>query len=204
MLEATNLVVRRGVDHGHRSVSGRSGVGERRPVRGSCSTVPSWSGCSLGTLLAGSREGRSAASITVVAMVARVPRGELTNSATASSASDDPDPGNNAASAPLDRQAPRLDLSVTKQMQTPIPPSGRKSPTPSLSRYGPSVAGAASVPKSLPQQFASISADTPTGSSGAAGPPAITCEIGDLAVDEEPRRGGRTMAVPGMISAAET
>jgi uncharacterized repeat protein (TIGR01451 family) len=137
---------------------------------GTC-TVAATVGCDVGTLPVGATAG-----ITITASVSAV--GTLTNTATASSGTPDPDLGNNRASATT--EATSADLSVTKTAAPdPVNVGDTLTYTLTVRNAGPSAAADVGLTDALDATTTFVSA-TPTQGT-CAGAPTLVCLLGPLA-----------------------
>ncbi|GAA5107345.1 hypothetical protein GCM10023339_05250 [Alloalcanivorax gelatiniphagus] len=143
---------------------------------GSCTVTGQDVSCALGSVAAGGSvqvrvDGRLAAGAT----------GTLSNTATVSSPTADPAPGNNSATsdAPVTGSA---DLAVTKTA-APVVDGNVATYTIAVSNSGPSVARALTVSDTIPAPLTYVAASTPQGTcSYAPGTRTVTCTVDSLAV----------------------
>lgn len=134
--------------------------------------------CALGGLLSG-----QSAQVTIDAQLAATATGNLVNSATASSPTADPTPGNNTgtATSPITASA---DLAITKSA-APVVDGAQAVYTIVVTNNGPSVARSVSVSDPVPAPLTYASSSSTQGTCNAAGTPTtVTCAVGDLAPGE--------------------
>ncbi len=143
---------------------------------GSCSVSSGAVSCAFGTLAAG-----RSVRVVIDADLAATATGTLGNSATASSATTDPEPGNNTGttSAPVTASA---DLALTKTAE-PVIDGNSATYTIVVTNEGPSTARAVTVTDPVPTPLTYEGSTTTSGSCSASGSPTtVTCDVGDLAV----------------------
>ncbi|MBD5786577.1 DUF11 domain-containing protein [Cellulosimicrobium terreum] len=151
--------------------------------RGTCTQGPTIS-CALGDLPGPGADGAlSSATLTVVADVsADHPGGDVTNTATVTSSTADPDGGDDSASAtaPVQRTA---DVSVAKTAD-PVQPAAGEDVTFTItaSNAGPAVAREVVLTDTLPEGLDLGTVDAPAGVTCDAAGGVLTCGTGDLAV----------------------
>jgi uncharacterized repeat protein (TIGR01451 family) len=145
------------------------------PSQGTCSGEATVS-CELGTVAAGT------ANDGTVAIVVRPNAGagtSMTNTASVTSSTFDPSPGNNTASAPTG-VTPSAGLSVTKtDSPDPVLIDADVTYTLTIHNAGPSAAAGVSVSDPLPAGLTLVSVDTTQGSCSGTG--TVTCNIGTVA-----------------------
>ena len=143
---------------------------------GTCSLIGRSVTCNVGAVTNGAN-----VVVTIVGTVgAGVPVGPLTNTATVSSPTADPSPGNNSASvtSTIDRSA---DLTTTKTVSPTSAPAGSTVVYHlSTTNGGPSTAESTQLRDTLPAGMTLISATASTGSCTIAGN-SVTCSVGTLA-----------------------
>ncbi|TCC27359.1 DUF11 domain-containing protein [Kribbella speibonae] len=142
---------------------------------GSCTVDSAQVQCALGTLTAG-----STATVTVTGTVSAKAIGQLTNSATASSSTPDPDASNNTGRTTDDLIA-RADLAITKTAQ-PVPVHAGRPVTYTLTvtNNGPSAAQSVKVTDPVPAPLRYVSSKTSIGSCTEADG-TVTCAVGTVA-----------------------
>ncbi len=148
------------------------------PGQGTCAVAADVVTCDLGTVPA-------AASVNVLVTAAVDPTitGDLVNSITTDSVTDDPDPDNNTATV-TDPTSPQADLSLVKTVEPePFVPGEPITYTITVTNNGPSDAVDVSVTDVMPDGITAASA-----TSGQAvctvDDPLVTCELDDLGVGE--------------------
>jgi uncharacterized repeat protein (TIGR01451 family) len=146
---------------------------------GSCKLGPPVS-CDVGTLFVG-----ATATVTITADTSPdAPIGTVTNDASVTAASIDPDPSNNTGSATTTVTG-EADLDVIKT-GTPIVPGTNVTYTVTVGNAGPSTARGMTVTDALPGAFGFVSA---TPSQGTCAPPSgatLSCTLGDVAIGTSP------------------
>lgn len=104
----------------------------------------------------------------------------LTNTATASSATNDPVPANNTATATVSVQA-QADVSIAKTASSPsVIPGGVITYTLTVNNAGPSNSAGTTVVDTLPPDFTAVSATSSAGTCSGAGTPTIACTLGTI------------------------
>ncbi len=142
------------------------------PSQGTCALLV----CTLGTIAPG-----SSATVAVTGVVAATASGNLTNSATVTSTTTDPTPGNNTGTV-TDTLASRADVSISKTASpSPVLAGNQVTYTLTAHNNGPSVARNVVVSDPVPSALTFVSA-TPAACTYSAGTRTVTCPIGDLAV----------------------
>ncbi|UFN45121.1 DUF11 domain-containing protein [Nocardioides okcheonensis] len=142
---------------------------------GSCAVTAGTVSCALGALPAG-----RSVQITIDGLLAAGATGTLINSATASSPTTDPAPGNNTGTTTVAITA-SADLAVTKSA-APVVDGTAATYTIVVINSGPSVARAVQVSDPVPAPLTHLSSSSTQGTCTAAGnPTTVTCAVGDLA-----------------------
>jgi uncharacterized repeat protein (TIGR01451 family) len=143
------------------------------PTQGSCSGTTTVS-CDLGTVPAGTAND---ATVTIVVRPGAI--SSVTNTASVSSSTADPSPGNNLSSAPT-TVTPSADLSLTKgDSPDPVLLGGDVTYTLTVHNAGPSSAAGVSVSDPLPDGLTFVSADSTQGT--CSGTATVSCAIGTVA-----------------------
>ncbi len=146
------------------------------PSAAGCSAIDTQVTCHVGTLAAGA----TAPPITIVARVEpSTPSGTITNTATVSSVTPDPNPGNNhgTATTTVDTSA---DLAITKSASpSPLIAGGPATYTLSVVNHGPSDAKSVTVTDPLPGSVTFVSA-TPSQGPCTSAAATVTCDLGTL------------------------
>ena len=142
---------------------------------GTCTVTGQDVSCDLGGLASG-----QSAQVRIGGQLAAGATGTLTNTATVSSPTADPTPGNNAgaSSAPITASA---DLALTKTAGTVVD-GGEAVYTIVVTNNGPSVARGVQVTDPVPAPLTFTSAASSTGTCTTSGSTTVTCAVGDLAV----------------------
>ena len=142
---------------------------------GTCTVTGQDVSCDLGGLASG-----QSVQVRIGGQLAAGATGTLTNTATVSSPTTDPTPGNNsgASSAPI---AASADLALTKTAGAVVD-GGEAVYTIVVTNNGPSVARDVSVTDPVPAPLAFTSASSSTGTCTTSGSTTVTCAVGDLAV----------------------
>ncbi len=146
------------------------------PPAAGCSAADQLVTCHLGTLAAGA----TAPPVTVVARVlASIPPGTITNTATVSSATPDPNPANDHGSVTttVDTSA---DVAITKSGPSSLVAGGPATYTLSVVNHGPSDTRSVTVTDSLPGSVTFVSATPTQGGPCSEAAATVTCDIGTL------------------------
>ncbi len=150
------------------------------PTAGSCAITD-------GTALlctVGSLEPAGTVVVTVSATVAGdVPAGSVSNTATVTSATSDPDLDNNSDS--INAPTSPADLSVTKTVDADeVAPGGPIGWTVTVTNSGPGTARNVALLDTLPAGVTLLSTELNGATGSCSGDPAVLCVLGDLAVDQ--------------------
>ena len=145
-------------------------------TQGDCSSPLSPLLCQLGNIPVG-----ATAEVDVTADMDASATGSLTNTATVSSATADPNSTNNTAAltAPL---APSADLDIDKAGTVPVAPGGANNYTLTVSNNGPSTATQLGITDPLPADLSGVTASS-TGGPCTVAAGTVTCTAAQLAVD---------------------
>ncbi|MDT0187071.1 hypothetical protein Q9S36_43490 [Microbacterium sp. ARD31] len=164
-----------GVTLGDQLPAGITGIAASTTA-GSCTVSGSAVDCALGTIAAG-----RSVQVTIDGLLAAGATGTLANSATATTTTADPAPGNDTgtSSVAIDTLA---DLAVTTSAD-PVVDGNVATYTIVVTNNGPSTARSVKVTDPVPAPLTYVGATTDRGTCAAAGDPAtVTCDVGDLAV----------------------
>ncbi|MET9268561.1 hypothetical protein [Kribbella sp. NPDC003557] len=142
---------------------------------GSCTVDAAQVDCALGELSAG-----STATVTVTGIVSAKAIGQLTNSATVTSPTPDPDTGNNTGRTTDDLTA-SADLAITKTAQpTPVQAGRPVTYTLTITNNGPSAAQSVKVTDPVPAPLRYVSSTTSSGICSEADG-TVSCAVGTVA-----------------------
>jgi uncharacterized repeat protein (TIGR01451 family) len=110
--------------------------------------------------------------------------GSLSNTATVSSATTDPNPANNSATD-TDTLAPQADLAVTKTVDADeVAPGGPIGWTVTVTNSGPGTARNVALLDTLPAGVTLSTTELSGATGSCSGEPAVLCLLGDLAIDQ--------------------